>query len=427
MIGGRFKVASVASIAAAGLFMGGVSAQAADLGGNCCADLEERVAELEATTARKGNRKVSLEVSGHVHESILLWDDGFDDGAYIVTSNFSRTRFRFKGSAKINADWSAGFLIEIGLRQPGTSGVAGADQSSLGSKGTLGRSGMDIRHQALYVKSKAMGTVWLGHTSMAVDGIADICLGCPISSTHESSLGYAGFRTRYVGGVFGPDWSATGVGNNVASNGARRQLIRYISPTIAGFVLSADTGLDEDADDDARWTVALRYAGEFGAVRVAGGIGYHEEDNLDGWGGSLSAQHTPTGLFIAGSYGEQTDDTIGGAGTRDTTSGWSVVAGVAGKWSSLGKTTLWGRYGEYDGRTVFGAEFFTAGGAPIGTADGHGDTEVISFGINQKIDAAAMEIYASYYLATGEVTNTAGASVDIEDLQAVMLGARIRF
>jgi hypothetical protein len=31
--------------------------QAADLGGDCCADLEERVAELEATTASKGNSK----------------------------------------------------------------------------------------------------------------------------------------------------------------------------------------------------------------------------------------------------------------------------------------------------------------------------------------------------------------------------------
>ncbi|WP_334148124.1 hypothetical protein [Hyphomicrobium sp.] len=40
---------------------------AADLGGDCCADLEERIAELEATTARKGNRKVSLEVYGHVN------------------------------------------------------------------------------------------------------------------------------------------------------------------------------------------------------------------------------------------------------------------------------------------------------------------------------------------------------------------------
>jgi hypothetical protein len=40
--------------------VGGITwetASAADLGGNCCADLEERVAELEATTVRKGNRR----------------------------------------------------------------------------------------------------------------------------------------------------------------------------------------------------------------------------------------------------------------------------------------------------------------------------------------------------------------------------------
>ncbi|MDX2204604.1 MAG: porin, partial [Hyphomicrobiaceae bacterium] len=50
-------------MAAAGLLVGGMSmgtAKAADLGGDCCADLEERVADLEATTVRKGNRKVSL-------------------------------------------------------------------------------------------------------------------------------------------------------------------------------------------------------------------------------------------------------------------------------------------------------------------------------------------------------------------------------
>ncbi|MGW8207195.1 MAG: porin, partial [Hyphomicrobiaceae bacterium] len=38
---------------AAGLLAGGLSAssaQAADFGGDCCADLEERIAELEATT-----------------------------------------------------------------------------------------------------------------------------------------------------------------------------------------------------------------------------------------------------------------------------------------------------------------------------------------------------------------------------------------
>ena len=59
-----------------GLLLSTASAQAADLGGDCCADLEERVAELEATTARKGNRRMSLTVSGQVNRTILYWNGG---------------------------------------------------------------------------------------------------------------------------------------------------------------------------------------------------------------------------------------------------------------------------------------------------------------------------------------------------------------
>ena len=59
------------------------SAQAADLGGDCCADLEERVAELEATTARKGNRKVKLMISGYVAQEITWWDDGGESNVYL--------------------------------------------------------------------------------------------------------------------------------------------------------------------------------------------------------------------------------------------------------------------------------------------------------------------------------------------------------
>ena len=50
--------------------------EAADLGGDCCADLEERVAELEATTVRKGNKKVKVELYGRVNRVINFWNDG---------------------------------------------------------------------------------------------------------------------------------------------------------------------------------------------------------------------------------------------------------------------------------------------------------------------------------------------------------------
>src|SRR5262249_13997659 len=119
MIGGLLKSASsVALFAAAGLYMGsmGVSpAQAADLGGDCCADLEERVAELEATTARKGNRRVSLTVSGQVTTHIMHWRYGNivqGSDTYVVDNVAGAGTFlQFAGSAKINPNVTAGFQL----------------------------------------------------------------------------------------------------------------------------------------------------------------------------------------------------------------------------------------------------------------------------------------------------------------------------
>ena len=96
MIRGFMKTTSLTTlVAAAGLLMGNFAyapARAADLGGGCCADLEERVAELEATTARKGNRVVSLQVYGQVNKALLIWDDGEDSDAYVVDNDNSGSR-----------------------------------------------------------------------------------------------------------------------------------------------------------------------------------------------------------------------------------------------------------------------------------------------------------------------------------------------
>ena len=82
---GLTKAASQGAIAAlAGVLLSTGSAFAADLGGGCCADLEERIAELEVTTVRKGNRRVSLTLSGHVNRSLLYWNDGEQNDVYSV-------------------------------------------------------------------------------------------------------------------------------------------------------------------------------------------------------------------------------------------------------------------------------------------------------------------------------------------------------
>ena len=90
------------------------AAQAADLGGNCCADLEERIAELEATTARKGNRKVSLTISGYVAQEITMWDDGGERNTYLHGLGPTQaTHVKFNGQAQIMPGWTAGYMMRI--------------------------------------------------------------------------------------------------------------------------------------------------------------------------------------------------------------------------------------------------------------------------------------------------------------------------
>ena len=107
----------MALVAASGLFIGGMmipSAKAADLGGDCCADLEERVAELEATAARKGNRKMSLTITGQVNRTVIWWDDGHSSRAYFGGDNTnSSSRFSFLGSARVNPSVTMGFEIMV--------------------------------------------------------------------------------------------------------------------------------------------------------------------------------------------------------------------------------------------------------------------------------------------------------------------------
>ncbi len=69
-----------------------------------------------STMARKGNRKVSVEVYGLVNQALLGWYDGKEADVYEVTNDNQRTRFGFKGKAKIDKDWEAGFKLEIGIR-----------------------------------------------------------------------------------------------------------------------------------------------------------------------------------------------------------------------------------------------------------------------------------------------------------------------
>ena len=164
---------SLSALVAAGLLAGAAtSASAADLGGNCCADLEERIAELEATTARKGNRKVSLTVSGWVNQQITFWDDGAESNVYIHDLGSTLgSHVKFTGQATISPGWSAGYVLH--LEAINSDGLTINQDNDNGPAALVGTAnGVQTLQSYWFIKSEQLGKVSVGKQSQASDNTA---------------------------------------------------------------------------------------------------------------------------------------------------------------------------------------------------------------------------------------------------------------
>src|SRR3569833_1926264 len=157
------------AIAALG-FLAGVAPVSAGGGDDCCADLEARIADLEALTARKGNRALSLQISGTINQAELAWYDGRASNVYTVTNDNNRSRFGFAGKAMIDPNWEIGYRIEIGIKSANSLRVNQLSPVGFDNRGFFGT---DIRESRWYVKRKDIGTLLIGSSFAATDRIAD--------------------------------------------------------------------------------------------------------------------------------------------------------------------------------------------------------------------------------------------------------------
>ena len=453
MYGGLLKSASaLAILAAAGLY--GVSpASAADLGGDCCADLEERVAELEATTARKGNRKVSLTISGQISQQLMFWDDGIQSDMYVSGPTQSNSRWRMTGSAKISPEVTAGFLYEFEAFASSSASQNQRIGNGMTVNGTSGDdnggTGHNLREAMAWVEHSRLGRVSLGHGSTAANNIILIDLsGKGMGASNDVRLHSSGFNIRTAGGttVSNATWGNFFQGSSGDWLNERNEHIQYRTPTIAGFTLGASVG------EDNYWDVALRYAGEFNGIRIAGGIGYSVRSEYDApagdfdfdcarncskdmeqLAGSLSIRHMPTGLFFTGAAGHRDYNNVTNLGGQGSTTGigpapdadfsssfFYLSGGVARNFFGLGDTVLFGEYSEWKGN------------AQDTFSDATSSDKLTHWGVGvvQHVDAAAMEFWLTYknYSLSGDcnLCSATGAGA-AEDLHLLLAGTRIRF
>ena len=347
------------------------SAFAADLGGNCCTDLEERVAELEATTARKGNRKVSLQIYGQVSEAVIWWNDGSEKNIYVQENNAVKNLLGFTGSAKIASDWSAGYTLEVQMRAYRSSV---SNQFALGNQNgytdaAYGTVSVTMRKANWYLNSETYGRIIVGRDNDAAVGTGSVNLANPDGFQASGVfMGFAngGYNMRRSGttgniGLSAANWSnwayiPNGDGPVPLDTAHTSGLVKYVSPFFLGHTKSSGFQTSFSWGKDDIWASALRYAEEFGGFRFAAAASYSESRDLyyascanpsttGGFNGgvvalnpggaatapaagvvttalagavsntscntfqaSASLMHTPTGLYMSGGGGQVSDD-----------------------------------------------------------------------------------------------------------------------
>ena len=411
---------------------------AADLGAGCCSDLEERIAELEATTARKGTRKVTLTISGYIAQELTVWDDGEETNAYVHGMGSTQaSHLKLSGQAVIAPGWAAGYTMRLQNLDDNPfarSGASAMDQASDNFS-----QGLNGQMSFWYVESKDYGKVSAGKLANAAKSVVMFTdqSGTQVIDNYTFLAGFPQFVLRSDGDLtpavtwgnvaycYSQNLPIGGDCNGIVMNG-----VRYDTPAFRGFSAAASWG------EDDFWEVAGRYAGELSGFKVSLGIGYSEmtDENTTGpavmtdkhsayfqAGGYI--QHLATGLFVHGAYGHEDNDDRpvfnAGANVGPAKDGehWYVKSGIRQKWLPLGATIVYGDYAEYYDQLGPGA---LANGATSSELRRYGG------GLAQELDAAAMTVYLKYQHYDAEIAG-APALADLEALDLWSAGGLINF
>jgi len=449
-------VATAALLAVAPSF----SASAADLGGNCCADLEERIAELEATTVRKGNRKVSLTLSGQVSQSLMWWDDGGEANTYQASNFGNPSYFALTGEAEISKGWSAGYSFLTYIDQVFTGSVDATSDDAA--------TPFFLWQNHWWIKSEQLGKISLGLASRATDLVPEQDLSGSIYDPSYSLVSDWGFffNIRRSDGDFS-NVRLFAIGG-YSFTGETGNIIRYDSPTWQGFTFAAAWGEDDMGD------VALFYAKDHGPFSIAAAAGYAHTTDENGLSplygvpeypspfvfdrleqdtvlGSVSILHNPSGLSVTVAAGDRdfggtvVVDPDGVSRTPDNISYIYAKLGLITKPTSLGNTNFYAEYGHYrdalsagQGADVVAGLSLSGDPAAVCAAAGEAcrvvgsESNVWGIGVVQLIDAASMALHLGYRHWSSEVdlvdvNGDAVPTIGLEDFDSVLAGARISF
>jgi len=361
------------------------------------------------------NSKVNLTIGGQIVRSLIYADDGQHSQLFNVDGRTVGTRLRYIASGQLTESVKVGGMLEhdVGQSNDGYTfdyGITG-DSATYNTASTSGATGNDrssdatafgIRHAFVSFEHKSLGKLSLGQTNTASNGTMETSL------MHSGNTTLAGAtmlsKIRFTTGSAGA-FSAVGAGSSTDTlDGlSRDDVIRYDTPTFAGFSLATSM------QDEGTYDAAVRWGGKIAGLSAkasahfanteAGGSGTVGAAGRQ-WGIAGSVGHS-SGFALRGNYGHKR---VANSGRKPKV--WMVGGEYNAKLSSLGDT-------------AFYVEYYNA--EDIQTA-GHEMTSLY-VGIVQKMESIGSEMSLVY----GKHSLSDRASTDYNDIDAVMFQTMLNF
>ncbi|MBI4356648.1 MAG: hypothetical protein HY559_02030 [Gammaproteobacteria bacterium] len=383
---------------------------------------------------QKGTDKLWLKLSGQVNRAVLYaqtdttastGNNHTDQEVFHVDNSAASTRITLDAGKSINDDLSLGATLQFQVQANPSDGVNfGLGKEA--SKESDSEASFKQRLADIYLKSHKWGTASMGRGWMAA------ALTTSVDLSDTDIVLYSGVGDIAGGLVFGKSVAtATGgaAGTKVSQAFstleafARKSRLRYDSPVWRGFQASASLAEFGDWDKEDHSDAALRYAEELNGVKVAAAVGYgRDNDNSNVYDfhtltGSASAL-LPNGwnFTVAGAKKSPSNT----SGTNHNQTFWYGKVGYIFNPFPFGKTALAVDYGKND--DVDGTVTVTGNVGRKGN-----ESKAWGAAVVQHFASLATEGYLAFRNYDHDPDKTGRASAKAEDIQIVMLGARVKF
>ncbi|GAA3844382.1 hypothetical protein AFIC_000144 [[Pseudomonas] carboxydohydrogena] len=402
----------------------------------------------------QGATPLPFMVYGEINRMALSWDDGVQSRTRAVDNYSAPSIFGARVAAEIARGWTTGGHAEMGFLQARS--IAVSQDLPGGETGWA----PDLRYLDWFIRSNRYGTLTVGHTSTATDGI--------VLNDFSGTNAAASANIAMIGGdlmLRAADALDTGSGSLITRTsigdfvgGAtidtlRRNVAHYETPVINGFQFDV-------AAREKFWDAALSYRADLPNWRFRAGVGYvrdtegtredlgFRKDRRE-WKGSASLLHNPTGLFVTTAFvnrqfrgfdssnqavfGENMVDVLGnvipGTHRPDMRYGY-LKTGLRRQFNALGDTKF---YAE-TALAKNGLTGLREGGPKVVTAS---QLNMVGAGVMQDIDAYNTQVYLGYRHYSFNIeglrdsSSAPGGSIaspaPIKDINLVFSGIRIKF